>query len=60
MILNNSSICGYILSNYPETIEQAQKLFNLEQLLKNESDILEKEIYPSIVYEFKIKIPNCK
>lgn len=53
--MNNNNKCGYILSNYPETIEQAQKLFNLEQFVsKNENDLqlLENEIHPSIIYEF--------
>lgn len=57
--MNHSNKCGYILSNYPETIEQAQKLFNLEQLVsKNENDLqlLENEIHPSIICGFYLNI----
>lgn len=42
---------GYIIINFPETIEQAQNLFNLEKFMstnKNNTDSFETENYPSI------------
>lgn len=53
-ILNNKGKkSGYILSNFPETIKQAQNLFNLEDLVsKNENtNDFNNAIYPSICYK---------
>lgn len=50
-ILNNRrNKYGYILSNFPQTIEQAQYIFNLEQIdfqKENTKQILNNEKYPS-------------
>lgn len=50
LINNVGKKCGYIISNFPKTIEQAQNLFNLESLgsEKENNYFLEDKINPSI------------
>jgi hypothetical protein len=58
-ILNSTkNKCGYIISNFPESIEQAQDIFNLEQLVlnkENNTKLIKDDIHPSMTYELYIK-----
>lgn len=49
-ILNRGNKYGYLLSNFPRTIEQAQHIFNLEKIdikEENNNQFLKNEKYPS-------------
>lgn len=54
-ILNNrENKYGYILNNFPETIQQANNLFNLEKLIlkrKNNTHVIKDDMHPSIIKE---------
>lgn len=46
------SQCGYIISNFPETIEQTQNIFNLEHFtMQNENNLQtsKDDFYPCIL-----------
>lgn len=57
IINSRKNKCGYIISNFPESIEQAQDIFNLEQLVshKENTQFIKDDIHPSITYEIYIK-----
>lgn len=62
---NKENACGYIISNFPETIDQAQKIFNLETQLVSEDEndvhLLQNEINPStIIYHNYSILDKCK
>lgn len=51
-LLHDKEKYGYIVNNFPKTIEQAQQLFNLKYLETKENNskqFLKDKIYPSII-----------